>query len=632
MPVNVIGTLKPKNNGKFPVAEAVDIKVSDNLRLDAALEKKADLSSVNFALSGKADNSDIKSLQSQIDEIITPVTQDAEVQNARVGADGTSYQTLKERIDGDIEITDGKIDELSTDTHDVLDKAFSYNLITDSTALEEGVYYDGRNGEKGVEVDYFATDFISVISGETYTMNQTGHACFYDENKQFVSGTLVKQTYDGVVYPATFTIPSGCVYAIFSAHIATENATCIVLGSVEKNYLIGEQHINYEFGTENDYNLPMTSQSIRNIQLKNKLYVNETDIGENCRLYPNGTVMPVEGYRGTSFIGCQASTTYTTSYADSAHVCFYSNTFTFISATLLNQGDYGNEFTTPANCAYFTLALKTSAVPDAFVKEKRYAVSDEAKIYKYIVDASGNGDFTTVNAAVEAADSGDYIFVKAGTYEETVIAASTKVINIVGENKLTTVIFNDHGDYEHSPVLMGGGSLQNITVYAKAPSGTLPANLAYGVHIERQSLANATLLIKDCIIKSELSSALGMGMRGPCDVLLENVDFISTGNREALYFHDSDNDSQLGIQNITVRNCRMLVQAGKKAMLLQSQEKTGSMVYVTFQNNYLFPQSTGVSYVNWYGGHSTDPDDFGGLINWRQTDYCYGNNLAELNN
>jgi len=101
MPVNVIGTLKPKNNGKFPVAEAVDIKVSDNLRLDKALENKADLSSVNFALDNKADKATTTNLQSQIDEIITPVTQDAEVQNARVGTDGKSYQTLKARLDSE---------------------------------------------------------------------------------------------------------------------------------------------------------------------------------------------------------------------------------------------------------------------------------------------------------------------------------------------------------------------------------------------------------------------------------------------------------------------------------------------------------------------------------------------------
>lgn len=35
MPVNVISTIKPKNQGTFPVAEAVDIKVTDDLRLDA---------------------------------------------------------------------------------------------------------------------------------------------------------------------------------------------------------------------------------------------------------------------------------------------------------------------------------------------------------------------------------------------------------------------------------------------------------------------------------------------------------------------------------------------------------------------------------------------------------------------
>ena len=101
MPVNVIGTLKPKNNGKFPVAEAVDIKVTDDLRLDEALENKADLSTVNYALNNKADKTTTDSLQEQIYNIIEPVTEDAEVINAREGADGTSYQTLKARLDGE---------------------------------------------------------------------------------------------------------------------------------------------------------------------------------------------------------------------------------------------------------------------------------------------------------------------------------------------------------------------------------------------------------------------------------------------------------------------------------------------------------------------------------------------------
>lgn len=36
MPVNVISTIKPKNQGTFPVAEAVDIALTSELRLDAA--------------------------------------------------------------------------------------------------------------------------------------------------------------------------------------------------------------------------------------------------------------------------------------------------------------------------------------------------------------------------------------------------------------------------------------------------------------------------------------------------------------------------------------------------------------------------------------------------------------------
>lgn len=105
MAVNVIDTLKPKNNGDFPIVEAEDVAVG-SVRLNDALNDKASqtaLDATNTAIAGKANASDVSTatsnLQSQINELITPVTQDAEVQNARVDTSGTSYTTLKERLD-----------------------------------------------------------------------------------------------------------------------------------------------------------------------------------------------------------------------------------------------------------------------------------------------------------------------------------------------------------------------------------------------------------------------------------------------------------------------------------------------------------------------------------------------------
>lgn len=69
MSVNVIDTIKPKNGGSFPVVEAVDVKVSDSQRLDAALAAKAntsDLAALSTTITNKADKSDIIDIRSTL--------------------------------------------------------------------------------------------------------------------------------------------------------------------------------------------------------------------------------------------------------------------------------------------------------------------------------------------------------------------------------------------------------------------------------------------------------------------------------------------------------------------------------------------------------------------------------------
>lgn len=76
-------------------------KIDNNQRLDETnILSKANTSDVNTATAN---------LQAQINQIITPVTQDAEVQNARVDADSVTFQTLKERLDADYNRHDEEI-------------------------------------------------------------------------------------------------------------------------------------------------------------------------------------------------------------------------------------------------------------------------------------------------------------------------------------------------------------------------------------------------------------------------------------------------------------------------------------------------------------------------------------------
>ena len=125
MSVKIIDTLKPKNNGAFPIVEAVDVAVTDELRLPEALASKADasdLAETNAAVEGKASTSDLTTatanLQGQINQIEISATAEAvvapEVAAARVGTDGTEYTTLKEHLDATDSYNENADNQLSS--------------------------------------------------------------------------------------------------------------------------------------------------------------------------------------------------------------------------------------------------------------------------------------------------------------------------------------------------------------------------------------------------------------------------------------------------------------------------------------------------------------------------------------
>lgn len=246
MAVEVIDKIKPKNGGSFPVVEAEDVAVSDSLRLPEALNQKAeqtDLEELSSELENKADTSDITDLQSQIDQIAQAAgtgSADTEVAQARVDADGTTYQTLKARIDADVTFLNQQIETIKTIPHSAVYTNSSANNLIKKHELIAGYYIDATGAKKASD-SWNCTDFIDISSYEKICLSGTvGNCAFYDSSKTATGDTVSgNQT--------NYSVPSGAKYIRCSVNNSNIDTAMLNSGSSVKSYDDGYVIINTDF-------------------------------------------------------------------------------------------------------------------------------------------------------------------------------------------------------------------------------------------------------------------------------------------------------------------------------------------------------------------------------------------------
>ncbi len=245
---------------------------------------------------------------------------------------------------------------------------------------------------------------------------------------------------------------------------------------------------------------------------------------------------------------------------------FYDAQKNYISG-LENQNAF---FTTPNNAAYFRWSASlTQKATYNFQIEKGMTLHPYVPYFKnfvvkhplsrlIIVDANGNGDYTTVTSAVERALTGDLIFVRNGIYDNEEVAAWGKTLSIIGESKNGVVIQNGLNTYSRPPMEFSAGVLKNLTIKAYDGGGaSLDANgwKSYAVHLDNSHSANKHILIENCNITSEISAGIGIGLWANETVEFTNCDFVGVSNKGGMYCHDNANAGNAGPGKLICHNC-----------------------------------------------------------------------------
>lgn len=259
--------------------------------------------------------------------------------------------------------------------------------------------------------------------------------------------------------------------------------------------------------------------------------------------------------------------------SEEIHLVYYDESKEYISgrASASIQGEF---LELPENCGYITVSMESGAVEGSFlVQENNNALF------------VGEGrEYTSVKKAVEQIEEG-IIVIFPGVYKGNIKGWGKNII-LYGTDKDTCIIENNSSSYYAPPLEIAAGTVKNLTIRAVGTPSSDPSKAgAYAVHVEDEALYNSRLTFENCELYSDFNSAVGMGMRGGCEVEFINVHMMGLEN--GLFCHDSAYTKYTGIQKLSLTDCVIEGMKGENAIRFDSQGTPGAEVHLLFINNIL---------------------------------------------
>lgn len=684
MAVNVIDTIKPKNQGTFPVVEAVDVKVTDELRLDAALNAKAeqsDLETLSTAVEGKASQADLETLstavsgkqnaltteqltatnsgitsqlvtqigtnttaiagkadtsaltsatnglQAQIDAIISPATQDSEVQNARTDANGETFTTLK-----------GRIDNLQNKTGADITAILTGNDVTRNRdlGLEQGVIQ--QTGAKATQSYTVRTSNkltitssdILIYDNSTYKVNILGYDNASDEEAASQTG-YVSVSPISLLAQMQKSYINLDIRRIDEADITpSEIAIAVVIPGSIANTIAYDTDIAAAIQTSKDYFDLKSTEFLKKTVGKNKFNKNAPAVSGKYVSYITGSenTNPDFSYQ---ILPCEANADYAVNRGY-IQIAFYSeypdqfqgyisgayDTVAFTFHTPNNARymtfSYANEMadtlqlelgTASTEYAPYATGLNGGEILNNSIGAEKLAFDPGNTVYnEIVVDTNGSGDYTSIREALESIENAtsrnQYIVkIKPGTYdiaadytaEEWAVEADTfkglfvpDYTTLLGignkEDVIITASDSTQREYISTLNLRNTSSLKNLTVRAK--------NLRYTIHDDMATAQNGyERVIENCDFYGETlqrTYVYGCGIKQNADYKIKNCNFTTDAtNNFSFLMHNNTNWTNNS--KVSFENCRFMPYDTSYGVLLASMNTGAKLTYVEMKGN-----------------------------------------------
>lgn len=576
--------------------------------------------------------SDIATIREELNNFITSGTAagDAELVDIRVQSDAITSPTAGQAVRSEVKaVSNGS----RTDFFE------NVNLLCGE--YEADTYYVYNTGAKGSSVSgWKAYVKVRILPNVQYviTMPQNSgggakaHICFYNINGEYISGLLqaphIPFITSQYVYYMTFSYDaSTCDYGVVRAprvgiHTSFKNEEKNLRENVKISPVDNFKDV-FKVGKNlfNKFNL--IPYALRYTGTEDKL-----DTGSS---FANYRTCP-------DYIPCKGSTTYVGNV-----LSFIANEYdankNLISCINRTSGS-DKTFTTSAGAAYLRFSVASSEIAKTFQVEEGTTPTNYAPFgYQFshpsatstetiIVSVDGSGDYTTIADAVAAAADGSTIYVKNGTYTESLKLNGIKV-HIVGESEDKTILSYSAGDYFNPPMEATSGMIENMTIHA-IDTGEYEDLRAYCVHIDNNAERNSFLTFRHVTFINDVNQTIGIGLRPNFELRFENCTFVNTVGGDAFYCHDSEVsfDDMTG-QKLFVIDCTFKTTG--IALKLQSQEKVGSAVTVTFQKNIVVSSSSTKITMVKYQGRNSGTSGYLNSAFWTLSDMSAMNNVSTMN-